>query len=112
MQTIDITGIEHEVLCLLEDAELDVLPVGAKWTVSDPEAAGYVLGDGPTLYDAVAAALPIALAEYYIDRREIAALLDSSEPGLCGVCRGCGEGRGGPHTTCYACRGTGIEVQA
>ena len=29
----DVRGHEHSILCLIEDASLDVLPVGRGWTV-------------------------------------------------------------------------------
>ena len=105
----DVRGHEHSSLCLIEDASLDVLPVGLGWAISDPEADGFVLGDGSTVDAAVLAALPVALAEGYVDRRDIDALLHPAGAGFCGTCHGCGEGRGGPHTTCYSCNGTGLE---
>jgi hypothetical protein len=103
----DIRGHEHSLLCLIEDASLDVLPVGRGWAISDPEAAGFVLGDGPTVNAAVLAALPVALAEGYVDRREIDALLDAAEPDTCWRCNGCGEGATERHT-CIVCRGSGV----
>ena len=103
----DIRGHEHSLLCLIEDADLVVLPVGRGWVVSDPEAAGFVLGDGPTVDAAVLAALPVALAEGYVDRREIDALLDAAEPDACWRCNGCGEGVTPLHV-CPVCRGSGV----
>ena len=105
----DVRGLEHSILCLIEDASLDVLPVDCGWAVSDPEADGCVLGDGSTVDAAVLAALPVALAEGYLDRADIDALLHTAGAGFCGTCQGCGEGFGGPSTTCYSCNGTGLE---
>lgn len=102
----DVRGHEHSILCLIEDAFLDVLPVGRGWTVSD--ADGFVLGDGPTVDAAVLAALPVALAEGYVDSREIDALLDGAEPDTCWRCNGCGEGATPLHV-CIVCRGSGVE---
>jgi hypothetical protein len=107
LTAFDIRGHEHSILCLIEDASLDVLPVGRGWAISDPEAAGFVLGDGPTVDAAVLAALPVALAEGYVDRREIDALLDAAEPDACWRCDGCGEGVTPLHV-CPVCRGSGV----
>ena len=104
----DVRGHEHSLLCLIEDACLDVLLVGARWVISDPEHDDYVLGDGATVDAAVLAALPEALREGYVDRRDIDALLYTADAGFCGTCQGCGEGFGGPSTTCYSCNGTGL----
>ena len=109
----DLRGIEHRVLCLIEDADLDVLPVGLRWTISDPESAGFVLGDGPTLDAAVLAALPVALAEGYVDRRDIDALLHSVEegPAMCFYCDGTGASGDGRHD-CPRCSGRGSAVRS
>ena len=44
-----------------------------------------------------------------VTRRDIDALLYTAGAGFCGTCQGCGEGFGGPSTTCYSCNGTGLE---
>jgi hypothetical protein len=110
----DVRGHEHSILCLIEDASLDVLPVGRGWTVSAPDADGFVLGDGPTRDAAVLAALPVALAEGYVDRRDIDALLHSSigdDTIMCWYCDGTGTGSDG-RSNCPRCSGRGYAVRS
>jgi len=73
------------------------------------EAAG--LAVAPTLAAAIDAALPVALADGYLDAEDVELLDGPAEPGHCGWCSGTGEGATERHT-CYACRGSGVEQVA
>lgn len=96
------------VLRLVEAADLDVLPVGAEWVISDPEQpdATALIAHGPTLAAALVAAVPVALADGYVTAADVEALDGPAEPGVCWRCDGSGEGVTPLHV-CHVCRGSG-----
>lgn len=64
------------LLRLIEAADLDILPVGTDWVISDPEQPSEtaLIAHGPTLADAIVAAVPVALDDCYLARRDVEAL--------------------------------------
>ena len=97
-------------LRILEAAGLAVAPTLAGWAITDPGQpdATALIAEGETLAAAIDAALPVALADGYLDAEDVEALDGPAEPGHCGWCSGTGEGVTPLHV-CYACRGSGVE---
>lgn len=64
------------LLRLIEAADLDVLPVGADWVISDPEQPSEtaLIARASTLADALVAAVPVGLADCYLRESDVEAL--------------------------------------
>jgi hypothetical protein len=96
-------------LRILEAAGLAVAPTLAGWAITDPgqPAATALIASGETLAAAIDAALPVALADGYLDAEDVEALDGPAEPDACWRCNGCGEGAT-EHSTCMVCCGSGV----
>jgi hypothetical protein len=104
-----LTPYRLAALRILEAAGLAVAPTLAGWAITDPGQpdATALIAEGETLAAAIDAALPVALADGYLDAEDIDLLDGPAEPDACWRCNGCGEGAT-EHSTCMVCRGSGV----
>ena len=112
MDIAALTPYRLGALRILEAAGLAVAPTLVGWAITDPgqPIATALIAAGETLAAAIDAALPVALADGYLDAEDVEALDGPAEPGHCGWCSGTGEGATERHS-CYACGGSGVEQQ-
>ena len=110
MDIAALTPYRLGALRILEAAGLAVAPTLVGWAITDPAQpdATALIAAGETLAAAIDAALPVALADGYLDAEGVEALDGPAEPDACWRCNGCGEGATERHS-CYACGGSGVE---